>query len=60
MFFYPYYTLLSPDVNTPCQKFFMGRLGVEKVPEIELSDGERTAFRRPARTPKEVADSLEL
>lgn len=60
MFFYPYYTLLSPDVNTPCQKFFMGRLGVEKVPEIELSDGERTAFRKSAGTWKEVADSLEL
>ena len=37
-----------------------GRQGVEKVLEIELSDGERAAFRKSAGTLKEVADSLGL
>ena len=38
----------------------VGRQGVEKVLEIELSDGECAAFRKSAGTLKEVADSLGL
>lgn len=38
----------------------VGRDGAEKILEIQLSDEERDAFLRSAKTLKEVADSLEL